>query len=72
MARNYPFRTAFFSAGPVLFGLFQFLTSFVNDGSVLFAAAFLAVMTAFAAMVTRYHLVTFRVTKLSEHLEGAE
>ena len=66
MVRAHPLRTGLFSVGPILFGLIQMVNSYVNDGSVLFAAFFLAVMAAFAAMATRYHVVSYRVQYLDE------
>lgn len=66
MVRTHPVRTGIFSVGPIAFGLVQMLNSYLNDGSLLFAAVFLGVMAAFAAMATRYHLVTFRVSQLDE------
>jgi hypothetical protein len=69
MARTHPVRTALFSVGPLVFGLFQFFNSFLNDGSILFALGFCVVMGIFSALVTRYHLVTFRLTQLTKNLE---
>lgn len=69
MARSHPVRTGLFSAGPVLFGLLVFVNSYLNDGSLVFAAAFLGVMGMFAAMATRYHLVSFRVSQLNKYLD---
>ena len=59
-----------FTVGPVLLGLLQFFNSYLHDGSLLFAATFLGVMALFSAMVTRYHLVTFRVSELTKHFDG--
>ena len=72
MIRTHPIRTGLFSAGPILFGLLQFANSYVNGGSLPFALVFCAVMAAFAAMATRYHLVSFRVTYLSENIEALD
>lgn len=66
MARTHPVRTSVFSVGPLLFGLAQMVHSFLTDGSLLFAALFLCAMAIFASMVTRYHLVTFRIHQLDE------
>lgn len=72
MARTHPIRTGLFSAGPIVFGLLQFFNSYLNDGSPLFALVFCAVMAMFAAMVTRYHLVTFRVNQLNKNFDHPE
>lgn len=68
MARTYPFRTALFTLGPVVLGLAQFVNGYLNDGSLLVAATLLALMTAFAVLVTRYHLATFRIQSLTDDL----
>jgi hypothetical protein len=72
MARTYPVRTGLFTVGPVIFGLLQFFNSYLNDGSLLFALAFCVAMGIFSAMVTRYHLVTFRLSELTKNLERSE
>ena len=72
MVRTHPVRTGLFTVGPVIFGLFQFLNTYLNDGSVLFALGFCVVMGIFSAMVTRYHLVTFRLTQLSKNIDRPE
>lgn len=72
MARTYPVRTGLFSAGPIIFGLLQFFNSYLNDGSLLFALVFCVVMAIFSAMVTRYHLVTFRLSQLRKNLDHPE
>lgn len=64
MARTHPVRTSVFSVGPILFGLLMLWNSYLNGGSLPFAALFLGVMAAFAAMATRYHLVSFRVRQI--------
>jgi len=69
MVRSHPVRTGVFSVGPIAFGLVQMVNSYVNGGSLLFAAVFLGVMAMFAAMATRYHLVTFRVSQLDDHFD---
>ena len=72
MARTHPVRTALFTAGPILFGLVQLVDSYLNDGSLLYAATVCGVMAAFAAMATRYHLVSFRIARLNEDLDLAD
>lgn len=72
MARTHPVRTCLFSAAPILFGLAQLFNSYLNGGSILFATSFLAVMAMFAAMATRYHLVSFRVTELNKNVDWME
>ncbi|MCU4801634.1 hypothetical protein OB920_14745 [Halobacteria archaeon HArc-gm2] len=72
MVRTHPVRTVLFTVGPIVFGLLQFFNSFLNDGSILFALAFCVAMGIFSAMVTRYHLVTFRLSQLTENIDLAE
>ena len=72
MVRTHPVRTGLFTVGPVFFGLLQFFNSYLNDGSLLFAVVFCGVMAAFSAMVTRYHLVSFRITQLSKNFDHPE
>lgn len=72
MIRTHPARTALFSAGPILFGLFQFFNSYLHDGSLLVAVALCGIMAAFSAMVTRYHLVTFRISQLNKNVDRPE
>ncbi len=69
MVRTHPVRTGLFTAGPVLFGLLQLFNSYMNGGSIPFAVAFCVVMAAFSVMVTRYHLITFRLTLLTKNVE---
>lgn len=72
MVRTHPVRTGLFTAGPVIFGLLQFFNSYLNDGSILFALGLCVAMGVFSAMVTRYHLVTFRLTQLTKNLDRPE
>lgn len=72
MVRTHPVRTGLFTVGPIIFGLLQFFNSFLNDGSILFALAFCVAMGVFSAMVTRYHLVTFRLTQLTKNIDRAD
>ena len=72
MARTHPIRTGLFTAGPIVFGLLQFFNTFLNDGSVVFALAFCVAMGVFSAMVTRYHLVTFRLSQLTKNIDHPE
>jgi hypothetical protein len=72
MVRTHPVRTVLFTVGPIVFGLLQFFNSFLNDGSILFALAFCVAMGIFSAMATRYHLVTFRLSQLTENIDLAE
>lgn len=69
MARTFPGRTALFTAGPVLFGLVQFVNGYLNDGSLLFAATLLSLMVAFSVLVTRYHMTTFRIRQLTDETD---
>ena len=69
MVRTFPGRTALFTVGPVLFGLVQFLNGYLNDGSLLFTAMFLSLMVAFSVLVTRYHMTTFRIRRLTDETD---
>lgn len=69
LARTFPGRTALFTFGPVLFGIAQFVNGYLNDGSLPVAATLLAVMVAFSVLVTRYHMTTFRIRRLTEDLD---
>lgn len=64
MFTAYPFRTALASFGPVLFGAAQLLNGYVHDVPMTRVALFAATMLAAAVLVTQYHLVEFRKTKL--------
>ena len=66
MARYAPLRTAIFSVGPPLWGLFQLVNAYLHDGVLLYVGAFAVAMIAFSVLVTRYHAATFRRTLLSE------
>jgi len=72
MVRTHPVRTILFTVGPIVFGLLQFFNSFLNDGSILFALAFCVAMGVFSAMVTRYHLVTFRLSQLTKNIDRVD
>ncbi|WP_158059076.1 hypothetical protein [Halorussus halophilus] len=64
MFTAYPFRTALASFGPVMFGTAQLLNGYVNDVPITRAGLFTVVMVAAAVLVTQYHLVEFRKTRL--------
>lgn len=66
MARTFPMRTGLFTFGPVLFALVQLVNAYLHGASLLYAALFAALMVAFSVLVTRYHLVSFRLRRLTD------
>lgn len=66
--RYAPLRTAVFSVGPPLWGVAQLVNAYLHGGALLSVGAFAVVMTAFAVLVTRYHVATYRRTRLSERV----
>lgn len=66
MVQTFPVRTLLFTFGPLVFALSQVINSYVNDTSLLPTLAFGGLMVAFAVLITRYHLATFRLSRLIE------
>jgi len=69
MCRTFPVRTGLFSVGPILIGLLLLANGYVNGGSLAYAGALFLVTAAFAVLVTRLHLASFRVRRVSGDLE---
>jgi len=59
-----PVQTGLFSFGPVLLGFAQLWNGYSHQTALSFHAMFAVVMVGFAVLVTRYHLVSFRLDKL--------
>lgn len=70
MFRELPVRTAVGSVVPVLVGLAQLVNGFVHGIPVVRTGAFAVVMAIGAVVVTQYHLVTFRRSKLQRSVFG--
>lgn len=70
MYSELPVRTTLASVGPVALAFAQLLNGYVHGVPVTHTGAFAAVMTAAAVLVTRYHLVEFRRSKLQRDLFG--
>lgn len=70
MCRAFPYRTALFTFGPMLVGLAQLINAYVHGSSVLLVGAVAAVMLAFSVLITRYHLVRFRIRQLEGGIQG--
>ncbi|WP_233274809.1 hypothetical protein [Haladaptatus cibarius] len=64
LCRELPVQTGLFSFGPVAIGFAQLWNGFAHGTTVSFHALFAVVMVAFAVLVTRYHLATYRLDKL--------
>lgn len=72
MAREYPVRTALFTAGPLAFALVQFYNGVAHDVSLLGAGAVAVALLAFAVQVNRYHLAAFRRSTASRRWADRE
>lgn len=64
MCREFPVRTALFSFGPIALALFQLANGYLHGVPVLYVSGFAVLLVAFAVLVTRYHLVRFRLSQL--------
>lgn len=70
MARTFPMRTGLFTFGPLLFALIQLANAHVHGASIVYPALFAGLMAVFSVLVTRYHLVSFRLRQLTRSLQG--
>jgi len=66
MASEFPVRTALFSFGPLVLAVLQLVNGHLHGIPIPYVGGFAALLIAFAVLITRYHLVTFRLTKLLE------
>ena len=64
MFRELPVQTSLFSFGPVLLAIAQLFNGVYYGTTLTYHALFGAVMIAFAVLVTRHHLVSFRIRRL--------
>lgn len=69
MFRCLPVRSCLFTVGPFVLAIAQLANSAFNGLSVTYAAAFAAVMLGFSVLITRYHLVKFRLRQLEAAVE---
>ncbi len=69
MFRSLPVRSSLFSVGPFVLAIAQLANSAFNGLSVTYSGAFAVVMLGFAVLITRYHLVEFRLRKLQAAVE---
>lgn len=69
MFRSLPVQSSLFSIGPVVLAIAQLANSAFNGLSVTYSGAFAVVMIGFAVLITRYHLVKFRLHKLQAAIE---
>lgn len=70
MYSELPVRTTLASVGPVVLALAQLLNGYVHGVPVTHTGAFAVVMVIAAVLVTQYHLVEFRRSKLQRDLFG--
>lgn len=68
MCRTFPYRTALFTAGPLLVGLAQLVNAAVHGTGLVGAAAITGLLLVFSVLVTRLHLASFRRTRLEGSL----
>lgn len=71
MCRTFPGRTALFTVGPVLFGTLQLLNGYLHDASLPLAGVLFCLTVCFAVQVTRLHVASFRVSRLTGRLDDA-
>ena len=64
MLRERPVQTSLFSFGPLVLAAAQLLNGFYFGNTLVYHVLFGIVMVAFAVIVTRHHLVRFRVRQL--------
>ncbi|WP_433631430.1 hypothetical protein [Halomicrococcus sp. NG-SE-24] len=70
MLREWPVQTSLFSFGPVVLAAAQLLNGFYFGSTLTYHALFGVVMVAFAVLVTRHHLVTFRIRQLENESQN--
>lgn len=64
--RTSPTRSFLYTLGPLLIAAAQLANSYFNDLSLLYPAAFGAVMVAFSVLITRYHMLELRTIRLEK------
>lgn len=60
MARDYPVRTALFTAGPLLVAATLLLNTYLHGASTPVAAGYGALLLGYSALVNQYHLTTYK------------
>lgn len=63
MASDFPVRTGIYSFGLPAFALLQLVNGFLHDGSLVFIGLFAALVVAFSAILTQYHVAVYRRKK---------
>lgn len=64
MAREFPLHTAIFTFGLPVFALLQFVNAYVHGASLAVVGLFALAALACSALLTRYHLATYRRRRL--------
>lgn len=65
MASEFPVRTGIYTFGLPVFALLQLINGFVHGGSLVFIALFGALVVAFSAILTQYHVAAYRRKKIT-------
>lgn len=65
MARQFPVQTGVYTVGPLLVGAVQIANSYVHGVSLLYAGLFTALLLVYSALMTRYQLASWRVSRLT-------
>ncbi|UPV76883.1 hypothetical protein M0R89_20665 (plasmid) [Halorussus limi] len=65
MASDFPVRTVLYTFGLPVFGLLQLINGLVHDGSLVFIGLFAALLVAFSAVLTQYHVAIYRRKKFA-------
>jgi hypothetical protein len=71
MARDYPVRTALFSAGPPFAGLLILANFYVHGRSLVFPAIFALLLLTYSVMVTQYYLTVYTRETLQKSIWDA-
>jgi hypothetical protein len=64
MFRELPVQTSLFSFGPLALAIAQLVNGVYHGTTLTYHVLFGVVMVAFAVVVTRHHLVSFRLRRL--------
>lgn len=67
MRRQFPIRTGVYTVGPLFVGIAQLVNSYLHGIPLLYAGAFTVLLLGFSVFITRYHLASYRMTRLTDH-----